>query len=64
MLSVNPPHQLLNARPNLYETVLWHVDHVNSVLHKYIPSVSVSVYVYHIIDRQRLGKKKRYSGNE
>jgi hypothetical protein len=44
-VSVNLPYQILNAWTNLYET--WHVHHgtwahLNVVLHKFLPSVSVS----------------------
>jgi hypothetical protein len=45
---VSPPHQLLNAWTNLYET--WYVNHgtsahLNGVLHKSLPSICVPVCI-------------------
>jgi hypothetical protein len=44
-----PPNQPLNARTSLYET--WYVyhgtwAHLNSVLRKFLPSVSLSVCIF------------------
>jgi hypothetical protein len=58
MLSVNSPHQLLNALTKLYET--WYVyhgtcAHFKGVFHKFLPSVCVYICIP-LTARQRLGK--------
>jgi hypothetical protein len=60
-LSVYPPYQLLKAWVSFYET--WYVyhgtwAHLKCLLHKFLPSVCVSICVFPIVARQRLGKKK------
>jgi hypothetical protein len=58
-VSVNPPYKLLNAGSNVYGICYVYHDalvHLNDVLHKSLPSVSVSVCVPLIVARQLLGK--------
>jgi hypothetical protein len=56
-LPVFPPYQLLNGWTSLYEIYYAYYGtwaHLNGVLHKSLPSVSM--YIYIIVARQRLGK--------